>query len=268
MRRTWRSRTTLNAVLTALTPAALGSSPPRQLSNSPVTNPAASASLAPAAARKPPAFTSSPFAISIPPTWLIRPRVAYIAPASTVWPTSTYRDGESGESNDRSGVHRSCAGSSRPARARTKPVPIRAMGIRGHICNLSVRWPWPCGPDNRLSTPTAGTAPPSRPTAMSNGSPHPNWSTATPASTTTTDPNSCSPHPRMNHSLSGSACRNRIRSGIRSVTMTWTSPHPPNVEHLWNTEPSASEPIDPRLPSGSILLDESHALGSWTVRGP
>ncbi|MEV0668796.1 DUF222 domain-containing protein [Mycobacterium sp. NPDC050441] len=47
---------------------------------------------------------------------------------------------------------------------------------------------------------------------------------------------------------------------------------PPNVEHLWDTQPfdpgpSTPEPVDPRLPPGWTLLDD-HALSDKAVRGP
>jgi hypothetical protein len=51
----------------------------------------------------------------------------------------------------------------------------------------------------------------------------------------------------------------------------------PSVEHLWDTQPSDSEPLDPRLPPGWILLDNpapwrpidnGDALSGKAVRGP
>ncbi|MGW4100930.1 HNH endonuclease signature motif containing protein, partial [Mycobacterium sp. NPDC004974] len=46
------------------------------------------------------------------------------------------------------------------------------------------------------------------------------------------------------------------------------TPNTPNVEHLWNPEPSAPEPLDPRLPPGWTLLNNNHALSGKAVRGP
>lgn len=57
-----------------------------------------------------------------------------------------------------------------------------------------------------------------------------------------------------------------------------TTPSPPNVEHLWDPQPCTPEPVDPRLPPSSILLDDTSdswqptgndcAAGAKDVRGP